>query len=875
MAEGKQFNPQLPDDNLQNYLGYSKGIDVNTAIGGALSSGADLLDKELVATDKLRKEQIRSDLTTQVDRTRDQEINKGASLLGYNQDAAQVELPGPLKDSLNRAKVMGDAKGAGRIGGSHYMMLLDATARQLRTNYPGYREHIDNVMADLVGTTPANQIVKDLQSEIRSGQSDEDKQRRKFVEHHMNAGSIPGNYKVSADFMPTDLNGKPVDFAQFSNDVVVLTKNKYDNETTRNNLAEEKSRGEVSKSNFTRAAHREVAIDLQQAMTSAQGPSRKFIEGIEALEAKAGGRPYSPEEEGQVRAAMSAVRNQFLSAQRAKLFEVNKQGFSFAAEIGKDGVEDVIKTYDQYLHTLEDRAVNKDTGFLKFNTILTESIKASDIATAYKTDNVMRLLNVVKEGYGTQGMSVIMSSSEAIRSWGTSLFEKKALLEPAKSVGAIFDEMKAAGNVSNEAYMNVLNNKIRILNTPEAPMKLIEDQAKGLFGPENADFLSKIANPHGTYLKMAGNPQTVNTMAKLKDTNPELYTNWRNWVTGSFQQVGVPLANQANAIAMEEGYNLTYDPKTYSYRLDAASNFKMNNAVGRSYQDQITKLNTSIQAVVPMLKKEGGDVEGQVQELVRSLGINTSATKQTGVMQSLWEAVDNSFRAAKGEVPSSGPGSSTGTQPRHIAGLLDLTGKLEAGKHGYNEVYGKKDAADLTNMTLADVFKLQNQMRSEGGVSTAVGKYQFIQSTLQKQAQKLGIDQANTKFTPELQDRLALSLMKEKGLDQFLTGQMSKDQFADNMAEAWAAYPTASGKSRYDGVAGNKAGIGREQFLKHLDHIQKQYRTEGQSERPGADVAKTHTRAGESIPMQFEGMILRGPNQERYQVKNGRAEPLY
>ena len=76
---------------------------------------------------------------------------------------------------------------------------------------------------------------------------------------------------------------------------------------------------------------------------------------------------------------------------------------------------------------------------------------------------------------------------------------------------------------------------------------------------------------------------------------------------------------------------------------------------------------------------------------------------------------------------------------------------------------------DLTQQTIGQVRALQNenfagsddQWRASGGL-WAVGKYQFIPSTLQMLMDKNNID-PNTKFSPELQDYLALQLLTIQG----------------------------------------------------------------------------------------------------------------
>ena len=123
----------------------------------------------------------------------------------------------------------------------------------------------------------------------------------------------------------------------------------------------------------------------------------------------------------------------------------------------------------------------------------------------------------------------------------------------------------------------------------------------------------------------------------------------------------------------------------------------------------------------------------------------------------------------------------------------DITGKYEAGAAGYNAVnqigidgghgtegfsgdfrqMSQHGGKDLTTMTLGEIMDLQaNSDMSDGqwireGRLHAVGRYQFIGSTLKGLVNRLGIP-LTTKFTPQLQDQLFASLLKSGGPGQWI-----------------------------------------------------------------------------------------------------------
>jgi hypothetical protein len=82
----------------------------------------------------------------------------------------------------------------------------------------------------------------------------------------------------------------------------------------------------------------------------------------------------------------------------------------------------------------------------------------------------------------------------------------------------------------------------------------------------------------------------------------------------------------------------------------------------------------------------------------------------------------------------------------------------------------------LTDLTIGEIMDLQadpggsrmsNAEWVRLGKLHAVGRYQFIGPTLRGLVQRLGISRS-AKFTPELQDRLFLSLLKSGGPGQWV-----------------------------------------------------------------------------------------------------------
>jgi hypothetical protein len=139
-----------------------------------------------------------------------------------------------------------------------------------------------------------------------------------------------------------------------------------------------------------------------------------------------------------------------------------------------------------------------------------------------------------------------------------------------------------------------------------------------------------------------------------------------------------------------------------------------------------------------------------------------------------------------------------------VAGLRDLIAKAEAGSAGYDAVVWSariKTPKPPTQMTIGEIYQW---IEDTPGQNHAIGRYQFIPSTLRRVVSVVGVPRS-ARFTPEVQDKLAHVLLEDAGLSRFKAGQMARQSFMNNLAKIWAGLPNSTGKSHYHGFAGNKA----------------------------------------------------------------------
>jgi hypothetical protein len=146
-----------------------------------------------------------------------------------------------------------------------------------------------------------------------------------------------------------------------------------------------------------------------------------------------------------------------------------------------------------------------------------------------------------------------------------------------------------------------------------------------------------------------------------------------------------------------------------------------------------------------------------------------------------------------------------------IARLKSLIAVAEAGPKGYDAVHVGAKVRTPKPPTQMSLGQILGWIKRTPGQPHAIGRYQFIPTTLRVLIKRAGLS-TKARFSPQVQDQLADLLLADAGLQKFLAGRMSRKRFMNNLAKIWAGLPTSSGKSHYDGYAGNRATITRTYF---------------------------------------------------------------
>jgi muramidase (phage lysozyme) len=380
-----------------------------------------------------------------------------------------------------------------------------------------------------------------------------------------------------------------------------------------------------------------------------------------------------------------------------------------------------------------------------------------------------------------------------------------------------------------------------LITTPGLDPEVVKNIAKGGFGPGEQNFLRRFkADSRTEIFTTMASPAVTKVMAQFKESDPQLWNMYTKSVADSFAVEGRRIAKDLKDQFAQYQHLVTmrYDDESMRFVVEPKQIGAMGGpgVQGRDIANTeamqkralviADQMNANLQVMRPVMEATGGDKNAMMRDVLKSVGIDPNNPRDKGFWESvskLWTGEPDPEKNPFSFNDLSRPGmpddnrDETGLfslqgdvgKPDDVqAGVLRTIRRAEAGNVGnaYRKVFGTRNEHPLDTMTINQVKALQSQMRASGSPSTAVGAYQFLNKTLTRLQTEMGLT-GEEKFDAQMQDRLAVALMKGRGYDDWQAGKITRKQFVDNLAKEWAGLPNTSGQSHYHGDGLNKATI--------------------------------------------------------------------
>lgn len=344
----------------------------------------------------------------------------------------------------------------------------------------------------------------------------------------------------------------------------------------------------------------------------------------------------------------------------------------------------------------------------------------------------------------------------------------------------------------------------KVINKPEQLNNVIEFMASPEF--------SKWVGTGAMDQKVANNAMEVIKNSYMKDAKSVIEKMWLepNYSASTMTAVQDQIKAGTSVQSMVE---VSYDAG--GIKFTAKTDDPMHASIASSY-------NKSIGPVINKLVRASSHLEGHTnyqQVFEANYGKLFDLNKDEGNTD---KTIDNfSGGSGKDEVKGNQGGDEIISRNKPILDMIGGTEGTDRGD-GYNETlaYGAYTGGDvnLTSMTLGEVKNLQKDMLNHpdnNWNSSAVGRYQIVGKTLRALMKKMDLDD-DVVFDEVLQDKMAIELLKMRGLDKYLKGEISKGKLIDNISKEWASLPNTKGIGSY---GGQRTGIKLSKMEEIIDSI--------------------------------------------------------
>lgn len=671
-----EFNPAVRADAGQGYLNQSKGVDVAgpnksfeklfEGLGGAFDAGVTAVDKGI-------KTDINRQVDEGVDRIRgevgvDLATDKAAQTNTLLPNAEGTPVPGAITKAQSDVARLKEAYDQGKINDSYYWGRVNALSKQIRTQYPGYRDEIDASFSSTTGSNPANALRKAVQADFDSSQAKLSSAQSKLEQFEISKAEYIG--QAFPNYYKDKQAGNAPSLEALKAGVGTIE--------TQNQIAKQKmqqmdlldKQGKLDSDQAqTFSTARTAELINTTVVGAAQGMDRQIQEALKT------GKPIPPEMLTQFRASYNTMRLTAESKLNAFLnTPIGDDKTRTMASIIKDSgkLKAIRENALGQLDAMKDALESGQYGIFAFNANMAKATTDSGVATMLQNSDAARKVAVARDIAGP-AFNVVLSGDGGAKL--LSDFQKAALgvghAEAIAGEGNTVDQLKSLTDPNTKQKANgpalgrFIDGKTEILTSKDANDTVKANVVKSTFGGKSADFLNEVApDSRLRVFQRFTSPEVTKEMVRLKGTNPEAFQTYRDWSTNSFKAL---LKTQADTVQAYNAGNtassIVFDPATMQFTLsapqatpgDAGGAFSTGvqgdiaasaglNAAGALQQNIATaqaqrslgEVNAALKNLKPIIEGETKDPNALAQVLT---GIDLKNTKNPGFIESLGSAV--------------------------------------------------------------------------------------------------------------------------------------------------------------------------------------------------------------------------------------------
>jgi hypothetical protein len=709
--------------NDPNWLGQSKEPDrvrPNTSMGELFEGIGNIGSKAIQATDSLIKEGIKRDAHELIDpiqaqhgsamspeevvpiagtgakgRVRALQMRDGAltqdddtsSALGYGPEDAKRDfdrvdsifpvndkrpLPPQAEKEISQLERFQKAYYAGKMSDSYYNSQLVSVAKQLRAQYPGYRDEVDTAISQITGVQPANALRSSLQRDIQANlaaQMAGATSDQKFIEKHRGVIYALG-YN---DNTPIDVL-KPAVGNFLGNQTVLKAKE-----------LEVSVGSPEAESLLSTKLGRMSTGSLVSMSNKAQGakPLADFEAEARELSLKGGG---SPKEQAELARRMEFTMNSLKVQMRQAAYlpiEGDREGRTLVGKV-KDGDQKLDSIIEAQLRPWKEGIALVKSGQMSALQVSTDSLKYEDnldmqnLRRAFPSSRIATAINnsfpnnpLIANQFLTRS-KILPEFGKAIESGlGNAILNGSTTTpapKPSEAVGAYGPEL--GKTQTDEIYKRTAKQYDIVLSSENKNTENAKHVAQQFFtdykfydnlsdGGRAQLFLRMAAPSKGEFIKSLG---------------PEAFAAYKEWSMYAAGDIYRRSADNLQAVLTDPRYNVSFNPKDMVF----VDNTRYD-AEGRKFsatdKSAVTRPLNAINNAITYLRPIVGD---DMNAILPALGVNPLALKEDYLASQMVRAIGGALmkgaQNAKNVVTQGAKEAAEGLEHARIKG------KLEAGE---------------------------------------------------------------------------------------------------------------------------------------------------------------------------------------------------
>lgn len=549
------FNPEVSKNLGDNYTGYSQGRKSNNALGELFEGLGKTLSAHVDQTEQNTKYEMGKEADSLVNAVGEDAIGGDAAEVGGKlfEDAKPTEkvggsdgrdIPREVTSSGMTLASLKRAHEQGKLSDLYYNTQLAKISKTLRNKYPGYREVVDDLIANASGTSTANKLRNELNAKLK------EEEASKSAEETRRFNLMKENEEILADPVAMELYkksaGRTFDPNDFDMQAFMYVTGVRKFETADINrrkgrlelLSKEK---EVQKEEAKKVATLEMAKlrdDILFTSLNSDGVSERLqFSQLQKMidDGLAGDGLISPDEQKGIVTLMNRMQLELGTRAEAMLTGFDKDGRTYAEYLDVKDRDEVKRVLFEPLDQIKEMvAGGKDVNIGMLNAVkLDTEARKNQIEndTLKKNGSMLNDLKVLKEMYGGEAVEGVMRKMQADPSMNGMSSEEKAIANKLSTTVLTGEslsetlELGAANGAKSSAGKAAVKSATDLLMSPELSKEKAQKLAKGLYSLKERDNIEKFgsSNPEALFNQFV-NPEITE---KLKGT--EAFKDYSSW----------------------------------------------------------------------------------------------------------------------------------------------------------------------------------------------------------------------------------------------------------------------------------------------------------------------------------------------------------